>query len=214
MTSRTPSIAEVLRSAVDARIAEVHVAVPARVESYDAARQSCSVKPLLKDFHRARDGARVVDDVPVISDVPVMFLGGNGFEVIFPIAKGDTVMLLFSERSLDVWLSKGGDVDPIDVRRHALSDAVAIPGLQSFASPRSAVTDPTIRDSTGNKIEFLGTGGVKVTGAGTTVEMKATGLALNGGTLPVARQTDAVTGTAGPYPVVAQIVGGNPLVTG
>ena len=48
---------------------------------------------------------------------------------------GDQVLLVFSERSLDVWLSAGGIVDPNDTRKHHISDAIAIPGCYPFNNP-------------------------------------------------------------------------------
>lgn len=56
-------------------------------------------------------------------------------DLALPVAVGDTGLLIFSDRSLDVWLATGGIVDPGDDRRHALSDAVFVPGLRPFSSP-------------------------------------------------------------------------------
>jgi hypothetical protein len=53
-------------------------------------------------------------------------------DLVMPISVGDPGLLVFADGSLDVWLSHGGLVDPLNDRHHALSDAVFIPGLRSF----------------------------------------------------------------------------------
>jgi hypothetical protein len=58
-----------------------------------------------------------------------------------PLTRGDYVLLVFCERSIDAWLSIGGIVDPDDYRKFDLSDAVAIPGLFPFGQGQSVVSD-------------------------------------------------------------------------
>lgn len=61
----------------------------------------------------------------------------SGADLIVNVSVGDTGLLVFCDDSLDVWLSKGGLVDPLDDRHHALSDAVFVPGLRPFSNPVS-----------------------------------------------------------------------------
>jgi hypothetical protein len=131
---RTLSLREVLEKAVDSSARALRVAMPARVEKYDAGRQSVDVKPLVQDWYEDEQGARRSVSIPVISQVPVVFPGAGGFRLTFPIQSGDTVLLVFTDRSIDKWLHAGGEVDPVDIRMHQLSDAVAIPGLHPFTS--------------------------------------------------------------------------------
>ncbi len=140
----TPTFAEMLRRAMDARLLDVHTAIPARVEAYDAATLSVDAQPLIKQAHEDENGDRVVEQLPVIPSVPVVFPGSGGYRVTFPIVVGDLVLLVFSEASIDKWLETGGLVDPIDDHRHNISDAIAIPGLRSFASPSAANTSALV----------------------------------------------------------------------
>jgi len=128
----TPTLADLISSAVTAGIAAIHVSMPASVEEYDGERQSISARPLIQRGYVDEAGHRQVEELPIITDVPIVFPGSGGFRVTFPVAKGDTVLLLFSESSLDKWLHGGGLVDPEDDRRNCLTDAIAIPGLRSF----------------------------------------------------------------------------------
>lgn len=134
---RTPTtLAEVIRAALEAQAADLHVSIPARVTRVDLAKGLLDVQPLVQELVE-RDAGLESMSVPVIANVPVVWPGAGGFRLTFPIAEGDTVLLIFSDRSLDQWLAKGGEVDPRDPRRHALPDAIAIPGLRSFKDPWS-----------------------------------------------------------------------------
>ena len=110
-------------------------ALPGRVQSFDPSKQAADVEPLVHDTWDAEDGSLQTGPLPVIPSVPVCFPGSGGWRVTFPIAKGDTGLLVFCSRSIDRWLSEGGSVDPQDDRTHDLSDAVFIPGLNDLAHP-------------------------------------------------------------------------------
>lgn len=133
MSDRSPTLSEVLARAVERGLACTRVALPAKIEKFDAATQLAAVQPLLKESFEEEDGSETVYDLGVLNNVPVQFPGGSDFVVTFPVAVGDPCWLVFSDRSLEVWKEKGGIVDPIDLRRHHLSDACAVLGVRSKA---------------------------------------------------------------------------------
>lgn len=122
-------LTEPLRLALDTLSSELHSCLPARVEKYDHTTQRAEVKPLLR--RRYADGE--VQEMPVIAGVPVVWPRSGGASLTMPVRRGDGVILVFADRSLDKWLALGGEVTPDDRRRHHLSDAIAVPGLVSFA---------------------------------------------------------------------------------
>ena len=125
------TLAEVIRLAFEARVAEVHVSMPGIIQSFDKNTQLASVTPCLKETVTQEDGSERVEALPVINDVPVEFPGGGGCSVTFPVSKGDECVLVFQDRSLEKWIDAGGVVDPMDLRRHHISSAVARVGLRS-----------------------------------------------------------------------------------
>jgi hypothetical protein len=130
---RSPTLAAVIARAVDLRLASVRVALPAKIKTFDPASQLASVQPLLRETFEDETDAEQVESLPVISHVPVQFPGAGGFVITFPVAEGDPCWLVFSDRSLDKWIEQGTEVDPVDLRRHHLSDAVALLGVRSKA---------------------------------------------------------------------------------
>ena len=108
--------------------ASICVAMPGRVTAYEREKHRASVQPLLRRVYA--DGR--ADDMPVIPGVPVIFPQAGGAVLDFPVAKGDTVLLVFADRALDTWLASGDMATPPSLASHTLSDAIAIPGLRAF----------------------------------------------------------------------------------
>lgn len=132
---------------IDSKLLDLHTAIPGRIEAYDPDTQKADVKPLIKSNFFDDDGVRVTESLPIITDVPVLFPGAGGFRFTFPVNRGDKVLLVFSESSLDKLLSSGEEVDPEIYSRHELSDAIAIPGFRDFRTTTAAHSSAMVLES-------------------------------------------------------------------
>jgi len=133
---RTPTMAEVIRLSIEAAALGLHTSMPGIVETYDPKRGTVSVIPALK--RKYADGQII--DLPEIPNVPLGFPKGTNFAMSWPIQKGDDVLVIFSERSLDIWKQQGGNgktINPKDSRHHDLTDAIAIPNFTTLKSGRN-----------------------------------------------------------------------------
>ncbi len=157
-TSPPATLAQLFNAVLAQRFADVHTAMPARVERFDAAKQVADCAPLLQARIETEAGFETVA-LPVVPNVPVVFPGGGEFRVTFPVKPGDVVLLVFSEASLDRWQALDG-VQPGDERRHHLADAIAIPGLHSDKRPWKghSTAGATIGHDTGPGIVLLADG--------------------------------------------------------
>lgn len=138
--SRSPTLAEVIRAAMDCRGLEIHTSLPCRVEKIDKAGKFVDVKPLIRRRFLNQDGSEIDESLPVIPRVPIAWPRAGKFFITFPIKAGDLVEVVFTETSRDAFqagagtsrddLSEGarGETDPDDFRRFDLSDAWAYPG--------------------------------------------------------------------------------------
>lgn len=124
--NRTPSLANVIEEAIRDRLTHLHTNLPAKVISYDAAMQTATVKPTLKQRIPTDAGAALVD-FPIIQDVPVCHPRWGSWFVHAPLAEGDFVDLIFGEASIDRWRELSGEQDPQFDHRFDLSDAIALP---------------------------------------------------------------------------------------
>jgi len=122
----TPTLDQVISTMVERKLLDIHTSIPGIVESYNAEKKTCTVKPALKKT--LLDGTEL--DHALLTDVPVGFYQTDSFIFSFPLKKGDTVNLIVSERSLDIWKVQGGVVNPKDPRKFNLSDAIAYPSIK------------------------------------------------------------------------------------
>lgn len=119
---------DIFRDSVNAMLSNVHTSLPGIIVSYDSTTNKATIQPALnKNFTSG------VMPMPLLENVPVLFPKN----ITFPILEGDYVLLIFVERSIDLWLSVGGQVTPTDPRKFDLSDAIAIPGLMPFTQTYS-----------------------------------------------------------------------------
>lgn len=122
------TMTDAMRQAVLFQLYDVHTALPGQIISYDHKMQKATIQPCLKKSYL--DGT--TQEMPILNNVPVIFPRAGGASLTFPVLSGDTCLLLFVERSTDLWKSVGGVVAPNDPRKFDLSDAVAIMGLMPF----------------------------------------------------------------------------------
>lgn len=98
----------------------------------------------------------VAVDYPPLADCPVVVLAGGPASLTMPIAVGDTCLVLFNDRAFDTWYSSGQVKQLPNNRMHSFSDAIALVGLRSGASPlenydpdRAALNHGTTRVAVG-----------------------------------------------------------------
>ncbi len=150
-----PTLAELIRRALDSRLSDVHVALPGEIKTFDPLRQVCDVQPTVKRLVPDDDGFMIPESFPLIPNVPVVYPRTNLFNFYIPLTVGDTVLLVFTERPMAEWRTTGIESAPVDARMHGLN-AIAIPGLFPVLKPMpiTGVPDPHIGYSLGPKVLF------------------------------------------------------------
>lgn len=168
----TPELADVVEQIVDHQLMGMNTCMPAVIESYDPATRTCSVKPALK---RKYENGTLVER-PLISDVPVMFNQGGKFSITYPLKRGDDVLLIFSQRSLEQWKGSTGIVDPKDSRKFHLSDAICIPNNpRPSKNVNTADANKTLIQDDKSIIEMSEDGTVVIKNGNGSITLAATG---------------------------------------
>ena len=180
-----PAELDVLRARLEQHALEQHVALPGRVQSYDAATQTADVVPLVRHPVPQPDGSYALEDLPVIPSVPVLWPRTGRWMLTMGMTAGDTVQLLVNTAAIGHWRAGSGDVtDPGDLRRQHLAHAVAIPGLyaRSAALGHASATDLVLGDDQGTRVAIKPDGTVTITtGAGVALKIDADGTVHLGG---------------------------------
>jgi hypothetical protein len=148
---------DALRSFLETRLEEVNFCLPGTVQSYDG--RLAVVTP---DLPKQIADGRVLAP-PAIHNVVVRWFAadvlGNVARITGPLKKGDGGMLVFSQRSIDDWIS-GSVKAPLDPRMFDLNDAFFIPGVNRGSTVAAADTE--------NLSVTYGTGGFKIAPSGIT----------------------------------------------
>lgn len=149
----------------DAIKASLRVSVPALVVSFNALKQTISAQPAIKEKRVDRATGEIEwVALPVLQDIPVQFPQGGGVALTFPLVAGDEVLLVFADSCIDSWFAFGSVQQWNDRRRHDLSDAIAIPGINSQPNAITGL------NTTGAELRTLdGTSKVTVDPTGVTV---------------------------------------------
>jgi hypothetical protein len=141
MLQRTPEWAEVLQTAIDSALLDVHTSMPGQVTYVynDAPElgQLVDVRPCLRhalatDADPDAAVPYVEESLPILQRVPVAYPQGGGFSITWPLHVGDFVLLIFSERSIRHWLATAIKTHEVttscqDVDPHTLDGAIALP---------------------------------------------------------------------------------------
>lgn len=183
-----PDTAELLEAFGQALKLGLRTHVPARIVTYDSATQTAVVQVELRTVVRVKSidevppGSDVVGAFPdakavlppkVLQNIPVHIYGTAAAYVSLPIVPGTTGTLHVHDRDIHAWLLKGTPCDPIHTWTHILESSEFHPGTR----PKSgAIVPPT---------------------HATALVVEAPEVLLGRtATLPVARQTDTITGSA------------------
>ncbi len=164
--------------------AEVWTALPGIVQSFDPAAMTVIVQPTIQALWRDPLGNETWQTLPLCLDVPVLFPGGGGCTITFPLEAGDECLIIFASRCIDAWWQSGGVSVQAELRMHDLSDGFCIPGPRSKPRALSGISMSAlqIRSDDGTAFVEVGTSAPHAISVQTTgdVEIVAPNIKLTG----------------------------------
>ena len=177
-----PDLVDVLDARQEALLLDLDVALPARVQSYDASLQVADVVPLLRRPVVRPDGTHAFEADPVCPSVPVLWPRVGAWGLTMALAAGDSGLLLCCDGDLAAWRAGSGDVvDPVNLQRHHLSHAVFLPGVYRRGAPLARAATGTAgvvlgSDGGNARITFKTDGSLEIAqGSAVVVRVTATG---------------------------------------
>lgn len=133
--------ADAMKTAINRQLIALRTCIPAVADSEPYKNGTVWVIDAIPAVQtiQEKDGEREYVDVPKISKIPIVLPGCEnlGLSITMPIYRGDDVVLLISDRSLDFWQAGGKIQRPADeteIRHHDLSDALCIPNALTIAT--------------------------------------------------------------------------------
>ena len=159
------------RELITAARMDLHTAMPGIIQSFDAARMTCTIQPAIRGAIIAPNGRAEAADLPLLVDCPVVFPGGGGYILTYPLKAGDEALIVIAERCIDAWWQSGGVQAAAEYRLQDLSDGFVIPGPRSqphVVAGGVGMTGAELRTDSGttvlrlkgNQVELVAPGGV------------------------------------------------------
>lgn len=150
---------------------KIRVAVPGIVQDFDPGQQTVTVQVAIREKLN-NDGEAKWAEIPLLLDVPLVFPRAGGYILTLPIVAGDEVLVIFGDNCMDAWWQSGGVQNQIDIRRHDLSDAFAIPG--PWSQPRRVIGYSTnsaqLRNEAGNAYVEISGSTINIVGAAVNIQ--------------------------------------------
>lgn len=157
-------LSEYLKTEFEYSMGEMWFACPGIITSVsgDLSDLRVNVKPAVNELYADGTSEEHLD----ILSVPVIMPGSATTLISFPVNAGDTVLLVFSQRSTDNFkIGNGQPTVPNDARKFQAEDAIAIPGLFTFSKsanrpsirkyPHNPKTDLTIAHNIASGTEVM-----------------------------------------------------------
>lgn len=133
--------------------------LPARVISYDRATNRAQVVPMIRIL--TTDNRQI--ERAQIASVPVMWPGGGGFIITFPLNPGDLGWIKANDRDISLFLQTFKTNAPNSFRLHTFQDAVFMPHpMTGYTIAGEDAGNAVIQSLDGSVKVSLGADSVKV----------------------------------------------------
>lgn len=165
LQERIRNLENLLNTLMSTLKSDIRVALPCIVTSFDATKQTISCKPSIRELVNI-NGKVSYKDLPELKDVPISVPRAGNWAITLPIQAGDECMVIFQDLCIDGWWFRGGVQNWNDLRRHDLSDAIAVfsPWSQPNTIPEYSTTYMEARSLDGTTKMSFQEGTVVLTG--------------------------------------------------
>src|SRR4051794_32808311 len=85
----------------------LRVAIPAVIQSFDAAKQTVRVQPAIMENVRV-NGVLQSKALPPLLDVPLVLPRAGNYVLTMPVTAGDECLVIFADLCIDAWFQSGG----------------------------------------------------------------------------------------------------------
>lgn len=146
---------EIQKKAFDNFAFNLRCATPGIIQSFDAEKQTVTAQVAIRERIKI-NGVITVEEIPLLLDLPICIPTAGGFSLTVPVEAGDECLVVFADTCFDAWYQSGGVQNPMAMRRHDLSDGIAIVGINSQPNklPSYSTNSTQLRNDAGtNYIE-------------------------------------------------------------
>lgn len=149
----TPDMATLFQLKLENALVDTNCISLGTIQSFNSALQTAEISI----NYKRKVGDEYIE-YPLLVDCPVVFLTGGVARLTFPVAQGDTCLVLFCDRDIDTWFDSGQVTEPNSRRIHSLNDGIAIVGIRSKLNPIENFNTviASLIDKTGERLVHAG----------------------------------------------------------
>lgn len=200
------SMIGLLRTAFDKFLQNTDDMLPARVVTFDRAKNRATVQPLIRMI--TTNGETLAR--PPVASIPVVQMGGGGMVMLFNLKAGDLGWIKANDRDISLFLQSYGEQQPNTLRKHSFSDAVFIPDvMRGWTLAGEDAANAVLQTKDGSQRVSIWPDRIKLSsGPVVSMTISATGIAIVGNVSIVGGITQTGGGGAGAGGSGASFVGG------
>ena len=196
ITDLVPTEEETQAKRERALMFNMKVSFPAKVTTVNA-NGTVNIQPVIREKLISSGNSVSYVNLPIIPNVPICWPNAGGYSITFPIDVGDECLAVISDQSFDNWWLYGGVQNPVEYRRHDLTDAIAIFGPKSIPNTLPEPQGFTVRTPKGKAIEILSDGTLKLlsgTGASLVINQSKATIKVGASSIEMTSDGIKVTG--------------------
>ena len=115
----------------------IRCCIPGIIQKYNPNNNTAEIQPAIREEVVNEDNSVSYVNLPLLVNVPIAFPSTRNSGIQFALSQGDECLVMFSDLSYDNFWLNGVVQNPVEVRRHDLSDGIAIPC--SISKPKTKV---------------------------------------------------------------------------
>ena len=142
-----------IKAQILAQLLALQTSMPVKIIAFDPLTLTATCQPTIRARVQQQDGTFIWMQYPPLIFVPVVFPGGGGYTLTFPIQPDDEGLCVFSSRAIDLWWQSSGIQNPVELRHHDLSDGFVMVGPRSkpraLLVPEVSMTQVQLRSDDG-----------------------------------------------------------------
>lgn len=160
----SPDLTTTLRKHKEEILRSINCHQVGKIVEFDAAKQTAKVQIQVKrivwnkQVARPNDAAPnepVIQSYPMLIGVPVFVYTGGGSYVTMPVKAGDTCLVHFGDRDIDLWFENGAELEPNTSRVHDINDGFAVVGYRNMLNKIGAYDTDNVVIRSDGKIDLV-----------------------------------------------------------
>jgi len=159
----------------------IYTALPATIESYNAETKRAKLLPAINSISTDNQSSAL----PVLVDVPVIFPASGAFTMHFPLAAGDAVLVVFSQRGIQNFKQDYKRSNPTNENILDYDSPIAIAGFGAISFTPAETNSASLQTNDGKNAVVIGESDVSLKLDNNSVKISSSDIKLSVGSATV-----------------------------